>query len=516
MRRVLSIEIGTEYTKVCEIDYQKKNPKVYNFLSFETPQNTVEDGYIRDKESFSLELKRQLKEAGMKGKDVIYTISSSKIANREIIIPAVKEKKIREIIEIGAQDYFPVDISEYTITYSILERKKVEKVENLRLLLMAAPDNLIKNYYNFSEIMEFHVVAIDYIGNSIYQLAKREFPHEVIMAVQVNEKSTLVNVMDNGILVLQRTIPYGSEDALDKELAATLVQEENDFMQDTDLRERVAEALDSILNSIGRVTDYYYSQHLDKPIKELVLMGDLVNIKNINLIISEKLAIPSKLLKSLNHKIFLKKETPFQISEYMACIGASYEPVNFLSKDIAAKAARKSMVGSMQIVFGIALLLSITLDGFAVMQYWQEKERKADVEGQIQELSSVKQIYDENTKAKTRYEQLKKYEERIQSPNDNLDALIVKMEQVLPRTAHISSMQVDRETLVFGVETTQKLPIAKMIMNFKEIPEITNIYVPAITSQIEENGAENLTYTLTCEYVKTVPEKKEEVKNSNE
>ncbi|MEG2513686.1 MAG: hypothetical protein RSA52_10555, partial [Acetivibrio sp.] len=294
------------------------------------------------------------------------------------------------------------------------------------------------------------------------------------------------------------------------------VQEENDFMQDTDLRERVAEALDSILNSIGRVTDYYYSQHLDKPIKELVLMGDLVNIKNINLIISEKLAIPSKLLKSLNHKIFLKKETPFQISEYMACIGASYEPVNFLSKDIAAKAARKSMVGSMQIVFGIALLLSITLDGFAVMQYWQEKERKADVEGQIQELSSVKQIYDENTKAKTRYEQLKKYEERIQSPNDNLDALIVKMEQVLPRTAHISSMQVDRETLVFGVETTQKLPIAKMIMNFKEIPEITNIYVPAITSQIEENGAENLTYTLTCEYVKTVPEKKEEVKNSNE
>ena len=37
--KVLSIEIGQGLTRVVEMDYKVKNPKVYNYFTFETPSN---------------------------------------------------------------------------------------------------------------------------------------------------------------------------------------------------------------------------------------------------------------------------------------------------------------------------------------------------------------------------------------------------------------------------------------------------------------------------------------------
>ena len=39
--RVLSIEIGNSFTKICEIDYKVKKPKVYKVLTVETPEGEI-------------------------------------------------------------------------------------------------------------------------------------------------------------------------------------------------------------------------------------------------------------------------------------------------------------------------------------------------------------------------------------------------------------------------------------------------------------------------------------------
>lgn len=125
---MLSILIGSEYTKVCEVDYKKiyknKNIRVYRSIIFDTPQGTVEDGFIKDIDSFGGELKSQLKAAKIKSDRVIFIVNSSKIANREIIIPHVKEKRIMDIIMTGASEYFPIDIDDYILSYQIIENKK--------------------------------------------------------------------------------------------------------------------------------------------------------------------------------------------------------------------------------------------------------------------------------------------------------------------------------------------------------------------------------------------------------
>jgi type IV pilus assembly protein PilM len=125
-KKILSIVIGNESTKVCEVSYKKNNKnkgiRVFRSISFNNPDNSIEDGFIKDINLFGEELRRQLKAGKLKSDKVIFSIASSKIANREIILPPTKDKKIMDIIKTGASEYFPIDIKDYILSYDIKRR----------------------------------------------------------------------------------------------------------------------------------------------------------------------------------------------------------------------------------------------------------------------------------------------------------------------------------------------------------------------------------------------------------
>ena len=151
VKRVVSIEAGVWWTKVALADYRKKNPPVHKAFAFRTPEHAVEDGYIRDKEAFASALKAELSRHDIHEKEVVFTLSSSKVVTREVMIPFVKDNKIMGIIEAQIRDYFPMDVSNYTISYSKMDVEEEDGKKMLKLLLVAIPDNLLNNYLTISE-----------------------------------------------------------------------------------------------------------------------------------------------------------------------------------------------------------------------------------------------------------------------------------------------------------------------------------------------------------------------------
>jgi Tfp pilus assembly PilM family ATPase len=97
-KKVLSIEVGVQTTRLCEIEYLGKRKTVTNTCVFNTPEGTVEDGYIRNKDILAVSIKAAMKQMITTAKDVIFSISSSKIANREVNMPFLKEDKIQDFI----------------------------------------------------------------------------------------------------------------------------------------------------------------------------------------------------------------------------------------------------------------------------------------------------------------------------------------------------------------------------------------------------------------------------------
>lgn len=211
-QRVLSIEIGYSLTQVCEMDYHSKRPKVYGVFSMKTPQGIFDDGYVRPTEEFVKELKSYLEANGMHAKKVIFVLSSTKVANREAMIPAVKENKVRDMVLSNVTDYFPVDPSMYHFAHNIMNTV-TDSAGNkqFHLMLMAAPRDVFEGYKELAKALGLELDSIDYSGNSVFQVLKAKFATGVNLVVKIDERSSLITVTNNGVITMQRAGMYGAD-----------------------------------------------------------------------------------------------------------------------------------------------------------------------------------------------------------------------------------------------------------------------------------------------------------------
>ena len=152
--KVLTIDITNESITITEVTAsEKKTSTVHNAIIFETPEDAYEDGFIRDKERIAEAIKSQLAANGITNKNAIFVLTSTKIVNREVLVPFVKENKIKGIINANSSEYFPVNIEDYTVSHSVLETvTDEENNKQLRDLAVAAPTSIVRSYYEVAAL----------------------------------------------------------------------------------------------------------------------------------------------------------------------------------------------------------------------------------------------------------------------------------------------------------------------------------------------------------------------------
>ena len=216
MAKVLSIEIGSTLTEIVEMDYKVRNPKIYKSLMLSTPEGVMDDGMLYGFENYAQALSKMLKAKGFKAKRAIFSVSSNRIASREVEIPFLKENQIRDFVLANASDYFPVNIADYSISYTVLEKLQNEEgAKALRVNALAMPSEMLESYKEFAKAAGLELEAIDYDGNSLYQAVKKECSVGSQIVIKIDEKNSIVTVMKDGVQSLTRTVPYGIEEAVD-------------------------------------------------------------------------------------------------------------------------------------------------------------------------------------------------------------------------------------------------------------------------------------------------------------
>ena len=321
-KKVISIEAGIQWTKVALVDYRKKNPPVHEAFAFRTPEHAVEDGYIRDKDSLARALKEELVRRQILEKDVVFTLSSSKVVTREVVIPYVKDNKIKGIIDAQSRDYFPMDISGYTISYSKMDVVEDDGKKQLKLLLVAIPDNLLGNYVSFAQLAGLKVETFDYIGNGCIQLMCDSFVDNA-MIIQLEEQATVISILENKKLAFQRVTPYGYGATIsavvdhpilgidDEEKAFDFLLEHNVIFnkpsmpdngdpaqqainqtQADEAYEDLAESLRYHLRIANTALDYYQNQVKKEFVGNVYLVGDGSRFAGIHKLFAQEIPLP--------------------------------------------------------------------------------------------------------------------------------------------------------------------------------------------------------------------------------
>ncbi len=531
MSKVLCIEIGNTSIRVCETDYKKKNPKLYQTSIWETPEKMFEDGYIRDKNKFAEFVKEQLHKEGYRQKNVIFAIQSNKILSREITIPLVKDKQIPAVIAAEAHEYFPKDIKEYIVTYSILS-KNPEKKE-ISLMAYAAPSSLIKHYYSLAELIGLQVMGIDFIGNSSYQWYKKKASTETEFVLQIKEDYSFVTIMQNGILALQRTIPYGGamlysllQDAgkyrIDQQEAAASVipfhsfqdksweefKEQSNRKVSNDDFENAIEILSLFINQVARIMEYYtsrlsQSRQQDK-IKKIALLGGGAEKSKLKEFIEKELQIPisyygAEISMNAHQEVIIE-----QAEEFIGCLGASYGIINFVPEDYKELEQKREF---WKLYIGL-LLAAILAGGILVnggyLNYQKERNKNKELEAKIAMLSGLEPLLQERNILKEAEESLASMDASTYRPNEELNDLIFYLEDKLPSSAVIQSFTSTTEGFTASITTDSKESAAKLLLQLQTIPYIADVKIAGITEVTnEEFGTKVIIFSVSCIYQNT-------------
>lgn len=560
-KKVISIETGIQWTKVALVDYRKKNPPVHEAFAFRTPEHAVEDGYIRDKDSLARALKEELVRRQILEKDVVFTLSSSKVVTREVVIPYVKDNKIKGIIDAQSRDYFPMDISGYTISYSKMDVVEDDGKKQLKLLLVAIPDNLLGNYVSFAQLAGLKVETFDYIGNGCIQLMCDSFVDNA-MIIQLEEQATVISILENKKLAFQRVTPYGYGATIstvvdhpilgidDEERAFDFLLEHNvifnkpsmpdngdpaqqaiDQAQADEAYEDLAESLRYHLRIANTALDYYQNQVKQEFVGNVYLVGDGSRFAGIHKLFAQELPLPlqkidfAKIIDLRNQngvndkKKAGKKEhqdyTDPVLEEssntrqpraatpvgFLSVIGAAVHPLDAKPKEMQAADSKKNDLHTAYVLLAGSLLLSLLLIlGSSVRQLIAHSEHRK-LTDQLESLAYVQQTYDESSRVQQEEQVYVTIDDATKTKNEYLLPLIEQLEAELPSAIKVTSMQTDDNLITLNMTADRKITVGQMLLNFQNVTLLTDPSIPSMSEQTdEESGSSEWTYTVNAYY----------------
>lgn len=520
MAKVLSVEIGYSLIKIMETDFKAKSPKIYRCVNLQTPSGVLNDGELNVTGDLVAIINDALMARRMKTKQVVFTITSSKIASREVILPNVKENKVETLVRANASDYFPVDLSRYEISYTLLGMVGEEKDKMQRkVMVFAAPQALLEGYYTLAERCGLTLVAMDYSGNSVFQVIKKECGSGIQMVVKVDERSSIITVLEEGQLVLQRSIPYGVDEAVET-LIKTRVYDAADYKEAVELlrrktcvnrtlrprtdfadadedegeldegeqfaaaRQQVTGALEALVSGIARVIDFYNSRNYGKQIDKTYLTGLGGDFSGLSKLLTNELGMRIVVLTKAEGFNLAKafRETGF--GGYIACLGAAVAPLGFLPSKNAEKKEKEKVTLTPLLAVSVLILCLIISIAWFVVAYMPYSEAAEENSRQRSEVQTLAQLYVpdylEYTTTKQAYEYMFASYGQTRLVTQYVVEFIEEMERKMPHAFYISTMHVNATGFSMAVTVATKEEAAECIEQLRTFSSIAGLSVNGI------------------------------------
>lgn len=522
--KVITVSIDDDYIKMAEISETGKNLHVLWAESIPTPTTTYEDGEIVDVEKMSRTLKQIVYKNRRYAKHIAFTVAGSKIANKEIIIPSIPDKKIPSMIQANATEYFPIDVEEYVFTHTVLERftDEEEKMKKLRLMVIAAPESLIDSYYLLADRLELKLASIDYAGNSTVQMIKRQVDEKPNIVIQVNENNTVVNILKNGVLLLQRSIPYGRtvvvKSVMDnmnvEEPEARKLIKKDRMIHNSFDGDPVTNSLRYMIGNLTRIVDYYTSRNQDNPLEKAFLITNGEEMVGLTRLISSELNMNTTMISDLMN---ISVEKDFQMPEtnlvdFIANLGSVIDPIDLRSKRFVETTKKKEGKNN-----GLALIIgTIVVAGLFVLypayQYKQAFDEKQSLQAEVDKVIEVESIVDNYYNAKDKYEDVLAFVKLSSTPNDDTYDLILKIEEIMPSNISVTALTISEVDVQIAGVGSSKLDVAKFLEELYELENIYDVVVEAVSETKAENGAitEVFTVKFSFDYFPEVESAEEE------
>jgi type IV pilus assembly protein PilM len=323
------IDIGSYALKAAQI--KKTGDKSFKILDTKLqklPRDTITDGVIKDESLLAAEIKNILDQFKKKTDYIITAVPSNELLIRNIEMPKMDKKEIKESLKWEADEQIPYPVENAAIDFFMVE----EGEETVKYLISAVKKNIIDNFLDPFERNNLKVSVVNTQPMALISLLDYQKQCDQIIAIiDVGFSATQITIANKSDIFLSRTIDTGGNQftttLMEIQGAEYQAAEERKFEEglhaDKTEKESQQELLDSIqldmalgednrLNELAstlsaeltRSFDYFAMKNRGEEIAEVFITGGGSRLKGLKELLAE----------DLNREIF--EIDPFKNTNY--------------------------------------------------------------------------------------------------------------------------------------------------------------------------------------------------------
>ena len=134
----IGLDIGSTAARAAEVASGSPKPVLVRAAQVPIPAGAVENGEVRQPEIVAEALKELWARGGFKGKQVVMGVGNQRVVVREISLPWLPEKELRQSLAYQVQEFIPMSTDEAVLDYDPIGEFEQEGRRMLRMLLVAA------------------------------------------------------------------------------------------------------------------------------------------------------------------------------------------------------------------------------------------------------------------------------------------------------------------------------------------------------------------------------------------
>lgn len=249
LNSVLGVDIGSQRIKVAEIRTQGRDAVVTALGMIPTPEGAVDHTGVYNSDAVAAALKQCIADAGATAPFVVASISGqASVLVRTLEVPRMNPTELKEHMQWEINRNIPFAESTVVSDFRPLQDADPNS-PNMDVVMAISPQSAIDTMISCVKKAGKNLAAIDVeplaIARSIQLSYGDAFQNETVCVVEMGNKTTSINIYQDGKLLMPRQVPIGGEmftKAIADALTISLAEAETTKVNRADIPESAADA----------------------------------------------------------------------------------------------------------------------------------------------------------------------------------------------------------------------------------------------------------------------------------
>jgi type IV pilus assembly protein PilM len=159
----IGLDVGSTAARAVEVNVASDPPVLVRAAQVPMQPGAIENGEVRQPEAVTEALKELWRRGGFKGRQVYMGVGNQRVVVREVALPWLPVKELRESLPYQVQEFIPIAVEDAVLDFDALDEFEQEGRRMIRVLLVAAQRGMVDGLVQTATAARLEPLGLDLI-----------------------------------------------------------------------------------------------------------------------------------------------------------------------------------------------------------------------------------------------------------------------------------------------------------------------------------------------------------------